>query len=193
MCLLTLSIGIRSSRYYVNPLTGHKINLIITTYEPVVAILRFHSTLVMAYVSGDAIVCAYPCMIRECVGLINSDRLVQRPRVARPLQKYRDRGFTLLHTASEWIPTHICGVHRYCGLTERSLADSATMRINMFSVLGRPLESIDARVRWRLAVSRVCSTTSESNDPLQGWVMCGNGLILCEYLHIYGDVDVLIV
>lgn len=173
--------GIRSSRYYVNPETGRRVNMIMTTNEAVVAPLLFHSTLVMSFVTWDALVCLYPLMARQCVGLVNSDRKIQRPAVERALRKYRDRGFTLMASASEWVPGHLCGRHRYCGATERLLTDPSTMRVNFSSAIGRPVESLNHRVGWRLAVSRACDDTSDADTSVGGWVRRGDGSLLGKY------------
>lgn len=152
-----------------------------TNHDSAIVPLMFHSTVVMNFVTWDAMVCAYPRMLRDSVGLANTDRMNRRSRLDGPLQKYRDRGFRVLRSASEWDPRHVCGQNRYCGATERRLSDAAVMRVSLSNLMGDPIMSFDGCISWKLAVSRRCLAPDEPETSTPGWVKNENGLRFGEY------------
>lgn len=178
--------GIRRTRYYVNPATQRVVNLIMTNYESATATLLFHSTVVMNFVTWDALFCLYPRMLRDGVGLANSDRMDRRSFCEGPLQKYRSRGFRILRSAHEWMPEHICGISGYCGLTERSIFDDATMYIQLSNSVGMPVNSVSRNIAWKLATSHACGDSADGADGADyvastpGWVKTGSGVRLGE-------------
>lgn len=159
-------------------------NLLFTTYEPATATLLFQSTLVMNIITWDAVLCTYPLMVRERVGLVNSDRMDERTLGGAHVRKYRDRGFEFLRTAHYWRATHVCGESGYCGATGRRLTDSTTMRIHLSGAIGQKINSIDDSVSWKLACCSACGYNVESETSSVGWVrsqLCGE-LGECESL-----------
>lgn len=173
-------VGITHTRYYVNVESETVVNLILTTHEPMVSILMDPVTVCMSFVTFDAVVCLYPLMIRDGVGLENSDRGHTIDDAA--LDKYRDCGVEILSSAHDWLSNHVCGVHKHCGATERSLADSATLRVSLENV--HFVDSLDSRIRWRLAMRCACGLTVDSNTSSAGWVKTGAGNMLGMCVHI---------
>ena len=85
-------------------------------------IAKFHSTIVMNYVSWYGLVCLYPNWTLQKKGLITVDNLVSRPCI----KKYENRGFVLLSDNKEVAgpsSAHICGMTAECPETTRDLHD----------------------------------------------------------------------
>ncbi|KAJ7143163.1 hypothetical protein C8R43DRAFT_891895, partial [Mycena crocata] len=74
-----------------------KINIIVVIGEnAAAAIPRFHSSVVMNFVSHFGFVCLYPDMTFQCMGLINTNYLLDRDEMVRTMERiyrYRGRGF----------------------------------------------------------------------------------------------------
>jgi len=86
-------------------------------------IARFHSTVVMNYVSWYGLVCLYPAWTLQKKGLITVDNLISRPCI----EKYENRGFALLHNNKELMDEskpHLCGIAEECPQTVRCQAKS---------------------------------------------------------------------
>ncbi|KAJ7168110.1 hypothetical protein C8R43DRAFT_876763 [Mycena crocata] len=88
-------LGIRRILWFVKG--TFKMNIIVVIGEnAAAAIPRFHSTVVMNFVSHFGFVCLYPNMTFECMGLINTNYLLDRAEMIRTMEhinRYRGRGF----------------------------------------------------------------------------------------------------
>jgi len=85
-------------------------------------IIRFHSTIVMNYVSWYGLVCLYPQWTLRKKGLINVDNLISRSCFT----KYANRGFALSHDnrqLADSLTTHFCEIDAECPKTTRCLHD----------------------------------------------------------------------
>lgn len=166
--------GIARVLYYVNPETGCVLNVVATRLSAPTTIFVFHSTVVMNYITWDAVVCAYPQLLSEHRGLINTDLDQERADTEVCLTKYRSRGFQLHKSALPWFPGHVCGVHKYCGRTLRGLDDSAVLRIGLSSHdIGVSMDVVDPGLRWKLAVRGECGTPGQVVREA-GWVRSGD-------------------
>ncbi|KAG6871433.1 hypothetical protein C0992_010967, partial [Termitomyces sp. T32_za158] len=131
------------------------------TDDSVVPIINFHSTLIMNYMSGTNIVCAYPDLTFNRRGLVNSRRLILSELdydIISPLIKYRRRGFDLAVTLEEWeeYGKHVCGSDPNCPGTTRSFNDSHTFTVNLGSILDL-VDSPRSRVVDTLIAWTLCS------------------------------------
>lgn len=143
----------------------------------------FHSTLVMNYITWNTVVCPYPRMVADHVGLLNSCRLQLSGVVLKCLDKYRDRGFHVLDNAAEW-REHVCEQDPYCGETFRRVDDRGTMRLFYGEESSlEAMDVIDDGLRWKLA-TRVECTLSEDEyyySPNAGLVVTTSNCTLGEH------------
>ncbi|KAJ7723935.1 hypothetical protein DFH07DRAFT_783390 [Mycena maculata] len=105
--------------------------MIVQGEDAALAVFHFHLTIVMNIVCGNGVYCAYPEMMEERVGVLNSSVINGRVRVSRTkncMYKYRGRGFTF----QPWDPKtrciiecelHQCQVDADCPGTTRSIHD----------------------------------------------------------------------
>ncbi|KAK7000257.1 hypothetical protein R3P38DRAFT_2561855 [Favolaschia claudopus] len=113
----------------------HSINVIVVTGDNAAAtIFQFHSTVVMNYLTGHGLLCAYPHLTLNKLSIANpgsnrSDRSMKKVEIC--YNKYRQRGFThveRLNQHSSW-ETHMCGFDKSCPATPRSLYDGGCLFI----------------------------------------------------------------
>ncbi|RXW13812.1 hypothetical protein EST38_g12039, partial [Candolleomyces aberdarensis] len=167
--------GIVEVRIYAHQDSRKIINIIETTLDvSTTAVMLFHTTFVMNFVTWNAIVSTYPLTTSNGEGLLNSYLQDEKPRVKRCLDKYKDRGFTTVHSCEYWKSGHRCGTHGYCGQTTRKLSDTATMRICFTEWSNDNADVIDPVMEWKLACSSNCKD-SDSYQPSAGWVCTGLG------------------
>ncbi|KAK6993066.1 hypothetical protein R3P38DRAFT_2801068 [Favolaschia claudopus] len=111
------------------------INLIIVPGDnPITAIFHFHTTLVMNYISGYGVFCAYPELTLARLATTNTSVVVsetQRRRIGDCIDKYSARGFEMRDRLSDFVDhnPHLCGTDPLCPATIRSLHDSSSLFI----------------------------------------------------------------
>ncbi|TEB19409.1 hypothetical protein FA13DRAFT_1601539, partial [Coprinellus micaceus] len=119
--------GISEVRYYLNRFNGALVNVIeSSTSSSPTAVFFFHSTIVMNYLSWNALISAYPIMTIDRCGILNSCGAKERPRMEECMAKYRRRGYDFVATSLECerLPNqHICGEFEYCAHTVRGIDD----------------------------------------------------------------------
>lgn len=111
--------------------TGRKIDIIVVldTTSPTSAIFRFHSTIVMNYITADGLYVAYPLLLEKRLFLLNFEGSFSRPwpsKMQRVLDKYCDRGFNPVLCDSDLTSfgPHSCGRSTSCAHTYRSCIDN---------------------------------------------------------------------
>ncbi|KAJ2933905.1 hypothetical protein H1R20_g3133, partial [Candolleomyces eurysporus] len=167
--------GVKSVAFYRHP-TARTIVNIIETEDIVVttAIFKFHTTFVMNYVTWNALVCAYPKMTADRVGLVNTHLLDLSSQLVRCLIKYAMRGFRALDRSYDWKKEdHDCSRNGYCSRTSRFVGDEYTMRFTFIDGFGVEPEVIDDRVSWRLNTRYTC-TVKRCYRPMRGFVETGD-------------------
>ncbi|KAK6972184.1 hypothetical protein R3P38DRAFT_2469102, partial [Favolaschia claudopus] len=98
------------------------------------AIFQFHSTIVMNYISGWGVFCAYPELTLEGKSITNLSVLTneeQRKRATYCFDKYGERGIDHRKKLSDhraW-SSHVCGVDPSCPTTFRALHDRTSLFI----------------------------------------------------------------
>jgi len=114
-------------------------------------IAKFHSTIVMNYVSWYGLVSLYPDWTLQKKGLITMDNLMSRPCI----KKYEKRGFVLLSdnkdVAGESSP-HSCGITAECPNTTRNLHDNECAFLP-FEGHCQMLAAYEAAFAWNLPVT----------------------------------------
>ncbi|KAK7037916.1 hypothetical protein R3P38DRAFT_2515719, partial [Favolaschia claudopus] len=118
----------------------HVINLMVmTSGNAAAAIFQFHSTIVMNYISGWGVFCAYPELTMSGKSIANPSALAserERKRAIYCFDKYGERGIDHRGTLSDhkaW-SSHACGVDPSCPTTLRALHDSHSLFIPFASV-----------------------------------------------------------
>jgi hypothetical protein len=112
---------------------------------------RFHSTLVMNYVSWFGLVVLYPEWTLKKCGLIIADTLASRDCVT----KYVERGYALQRDVFELtgpLQEHVCGVDPYCPTTARSLYDGYCF-VEPFEAFEFEFNVCERDMFWLLPVS----------------------------------------
>jgi len=115
----------------------HIVDVIITVSpDAIAAIMGFHSTPVMNWISGDGVFSAYPQLLSKKRGLVNSMGLtlpnfspkLPPANVRMCLKKYFNRGFDIRRNPSCWPgDKHVCCSSVNCPHTVRSMLDHGTM------------------------------------------------------------------
>ncbi|KAK6992983.1 hypothetical protein R3P38DRAFT_2568245, partial [Favolaschia claudopus] len=118
----------------------HIINIIVMPADSAAgAIFQFHSTIVMNYISGWGVFCAYPDLTLRGKSVANHSALAtegQRNRAKTCFVKYGERGIdhqARLSDHKDW-SSHVCGVDPSCPITLRALHDRASLFIPFKSV-----------------------------------------------------------
>jgi hypothetical protein len=117
---------------------GRRVVDVINTTSPdaIAAIVGFHSTPVINWISGDGVFCAYPQLLSKRRGLVNPMGLtlpdftpkLPPANVRACLKKYFDRGFDIRRNPSCWPgEEHDCTSSANCPHTTRSMIDRGTM------------------------------------------------------------------
>ncbi|RXW16444.1 hypothetical protein EST38_g9409 [Candolleomyces aberdarensis] len=90
--------GMRTVVFYRHKTSGTVLNVIESSHPvPTTTIFKFHSTFVMNYISWNGVICAYPKMTADRVGLLNTKDRELTPRMKRCMIKYALRGFETLN------------------------------------------------------------------------------------------------
>ncbi|KAK7035712.1 hypothetical protein R3P38DRAFT_3183528 [Favolaschia claudopus] len=121
----------------------HIINLLIVTGDNAAeAIFRFHSTIVMNFISGYGVLCAYPALTLRKKSIANhgvmADQL-SRDRGRGCFEKYEERGISTkdhLREHALW-SHHVCGSDKSCPSTFRTLHDDGSLFV-AFEAIGTP-------------------------------------------------------
>lgn len=114
-------------------------------------ITRFHSTLVMNYLSWFGLVVLYPEWTVNKRGLI----VVDTPASQQCVTKYVDRGYALYHDVfelTEPLEEHVCQVDPYCPISMRSLYDGHCL-VEAFGPDGFKFEAHERDMTWSFPVS----------------------------------------
>lgn len=125
---------IKSIITYSHTETKRQIDLIISaTTAAESPIFRFHSTMLMNWISGNALFSAYPNLTSSKRGLLNPITFIAPDlppaHVVKCLQKYADRGISLRLRPTAWKDDkHICKQSMICPQTSRSTRDSGCFR-----------------------------------------------------------------
>lgn len=175
-----ISQGIRHIRYFVNPRTRKMINIVITALgSPTSAVLMFHSTLVMNFITWNTVVSAYPAFTARRVGIISTARTRETTGTTNAIQKYEERGYDIKRTAADVAPGHECGTIPGCSLSIRRIDDEHAMWIGFYGCIEERRDVIDVNLTWRLArTQRDCYSIEWESIP--GWVAVEDG-VLGEY------------
>ncbi|KAJ3531477.1 hypothetical protein NMY22_g8136 [Coprinellus aureogranulatus] len=125
-----LGIGIKTVFTLTHQVNGKKLNIIQSaSSSPLVPIAFFHSTLVMNFVHADGLVCAYPDLTFNNIGLLstytmhpsNSGSIIST-RLIGALLKYQERGFTLIEGERD-------DLHQAIRQKERTWSDSSSLHL----------------------------------------------------------------
>lgn len=117
---------------YLHEQTGKKIDVIISleTTSPACSIFKYHSSMVMNYITADGLYIAYPLLLEKRLFIINIEGSHQRPwtqKVQLVFDKYHDRGFQPIVSDTDLGNTfcqHSCGRSTSCPHTHRSCIDN---------------------------------------------------------------------
>jgi hypothetical protein len=135
----------------LHSVSGKSINIITGCEDHVVKIItRFHSTLVMNYVSWFGLVVLYPVWTLNKVGLVTTDT----PSTRKCFAKYAERGYALsreVRLLTRPMEDHVCGEDPYCPTTKRSLHDGHCF-VEPFDVDEFEFEREEDDVAWALSV-----------------------------------------
>jgi len=144
----------------VHPVSHKSVNVTTGLDNHVVKLItRFHSTLVMNYLSWFGLVDLYPEWTMEKRGLIVTDNPASRGCHA----KYVERGYTLYRDVfqlTEPLEEHICSFDPYCPTSVRSLHDGHSL-VEPFDSNGFPFKKSDRDMAWSLPVP--CSFNNGDN------------------------------
>ncbi|KAJ7474498.1 hypothetical protein B0H11DRAFT_2236183 [Mycena galericulata] len=117
----------------------YKINVIVVIGDnALVVLLKFHSTIVMNFVSFHGIFCAYPELTEHNMGLASPAFWMEGPSFRRKkegIEKYRARGaemYTKLTDISAFA-SHECGVDANCPSTVRYMHDGKGKFVPLFA------------------------------------------------------------
>ncbi|KAH6910965.1 hypothetical protein BKA70DRAFT_1099687 [Coprinopsis sp. MPI-PUGE-AT-0042] len=166
--------GIDAIWYFRNRKTNAIINVIVTkTHSPLPAIIGFHSTLVMNFISYFGIVSLYHEGTAKKQGWYNGTGRMKR-RDERWADKYRSRGFHIFKNSQDGqdaIGWHKCGSSPRCTQTIRSLFDNG-VHVYKFPGYGfrraaELLETLEPWFVWRLA-TRTCAVRDDP-DRVHGF------------------------
>ncbi|KAJ7511765.1 hypothetical protein B0H11DRAFT_1700047 [Mycena galericulata] len=112
---------------------AHKIDVLVVEGDnALLALFRFHSTIVMNFISHKGVYCAYPDLTMNHLSVANTEYLADPMTAARTnrcLEKYRRRGVQtetqvgIGHKSRKGYRTHECGVDPNCSTTLRSVHD----------------------------------------------------------------------
>ncbi|RXW15706.1 hypothetical protein EST38_g10150 [Candolleomyces aberdarensis] len=151
--------GINDVIYYRHSKTNAVLNIIETAQAvPTTAIFKFHSTFVMNYLTSNALVCAYPKMTADHVGLVNTPSPNLTFRTVRCLVKYGVRGFNALDRSYDWKnQVHNCHSFPYCGRCRRVVGDRFTLCIAFSAGIGAVPNVIDPKLSWTLSSRYDCN------------------------------------
>ncbi|KAH6871272.1 hypothetical protein BKA70DRAFT_1241915 [Coprinopsis sp. MPI-PUGE-AT-0042] len=159
---LAIQSAVRSVSIMTNIHTGYLISIIQSSSDsPLALVVAYHSTLLMNWISWDALSCAYPALTMNYI-VYN--------RVEKDLERYRARGFHIFESCTD-LPYHSledCARGRsqefsmpdgnqfrsdvynlYCKWAVREVDDWATF-VSPFEGVDR-LDADDALVRWKLS------------------------------------------
>jgi hypothetical protein len=166
--------GIANVKIFKHSTYDKVINLI-ETKLPVAtsAVMLFHSTPVMNFITWNSFVSAYPRMTDEWIGMVNSHRKEPINKMKECLKKYEARGFVFVDP-KEWLGEHVCGSQGYCSKTVRSILDETTMRLDFTSLSNEATEVVDPGLSWKLS-SRYDCQGGGKYDPKFGLVRTGAG------------------
>ncbi|KAK7040608.1 hypothetical protein R3P38DRAFT_2513997, partial [Favolaschia claudopus] len=121
----------------------HVINLLVVPGDNAVdAIFRFHSTIVMNFISGYGVFSAYPALTLRKKSVANRAVLfdhISQDRADRCFEKYTGRGITTKYDLREhhlW-SSHVCGSDKSCPSTFRTLHDDGSLFV-AFESTGAP-------------------------------------------------------
>lgn len=101
----------------------------VTAQNPLKSLYKFHSTIVMNFISSRGIYSAYPRLTSEMRGLKNTYAIAysaQPPQLVNAcFDKYANRGIDLAPTLARWpeYDGHVCGISGSCPHTDRRLGD----------------------------------------------------------------------
>lgn len=145
---------------------GHRFIQVISTISenPLKSLYKFHSTIVMNFVSARGICCAYPRLTSQRRGLKNRYAITSSPQpsvlILACFDKYQRRGFDLAVNLSRWpeYRGHVCGVCGSCPYTDRCLADKHELFI--------PFDGVENMKRPSLAYN------ADLDQPLWSLVRC---------------------
>ncbi|KAJ7603322.1 hypothetical protein DFH06DRAFT_1022341 [Mycena polygramma] len=137
------------------------------------ALFYFHSTVVMNFINGHAIYCAYPDLTlrkksRPSPNMLLAESTLQRTRTFNAIAKYRQRGVTFSDELG--FTTHTCGTDGNCPMTTRTLHDGIGILTALPTRTTRALNPRDVidgmhSVRWLLG-GRGCQIANRSTfDP----------------------------
>ncbi|RXW16787.1 hypothetical protein EST38_g9063 [Candolleomyces aberdarensis] len=163
--------GMKSVAFFRHRTANSIVNIIETDGTvATTAVFKFHTTFVMNYVTWNAIVCAYPKMTSDHVGLVNTHLLDIPSRMVRCLIKYAMRGFTPLERVYDWKKEdHDCGEVGYCGRSNRYVGDKYTLRMAFNDGFAIVPDVINERVSWRLNSRYLCAA-KRIYRPQRGFV-----------------------
>ncbi|KAK7054076.1 hypothetical protein R3P38DRAFT_3171590 [Favolaschia claudopus] len=142
----------------------HIINLLVVAGENApAAIFRFHSTIVMNFISGYGVFCGYPELTLRKKSIANHSVLqdkISRSRALVCFEKYESRGVLThddLRGHDGWV-SHVCGTDKSCPSTLRSLHDDGSLFVS-FQSTSTPecppiMHSGFASVLWSLGGTR---------------------------------------
>jgi len=136
----------------IHPTSRRSVNVMTSIDDHVVKpITRFHSTLVMNYLSWFGLVVLYPEWTLDKRSLIVANAHTS----VECIMKYVDRGYTLyrnLFDITSPSPAHICEVDAYCPLSERSLHDGHCA-VESFEEGELGFVAYERDMRWKLPMS----------------------------------------
>ena len=116
----------------------HRIDVIISgTDDPITPVFEFHSTVIMNFITAEAICCAYPSLTLRQKSIVNPYALYQHPLGRTSLgswEKYEERGIE--YTCC---PCNL-GRKRLCCCKACSLLDGACMWVNVLALPCAPYD-----------------------------------------------------
>ncbi|KAF6746717.1 hypothetical protein DFP72DRAFT_855075 [Ephemerocybe angulata] len=139
---------------------GQKINVIVSVGQAILPLIRFHSTLVMNYISHHGVVVLHRLTLGR-IGIKNLSPEGMSSRTKRCYAKYHKRGFHILGRAPDG---HVCEKDGDCLQTPRSLFDEHVEHFKFPGYEDEPehvLRLSEARIlRWRSAAASSCKSSS---------------------------------
>ncbi|KAG6908039.1 hypothetical protein DXG01_006401 [Tephrocybe rancida] len=169
-----------------------KINLVVGTDSAITPIFHFHSSVVMNFISADAVYCAYPELTFNWRNMVNSNVTLPadvvalktfRERAKLCLEKYRDRGYEARRELT-WkeFEYHNCKQEWSCPRTRRNTWDKGGFTLPIHCMLGKThMSSKKYRSRFELwsleqpgaedckvrniIVGRICAILNSSSHP----------------------------
>jgi hypothetical protein len=145
----------------VHPISHKSINVMTGLDSHVVKLItRFHSTLLMNYLSWFGLVDLYPEWTLEKRSLVVTDT----PASQECQAKYVDRGYTVHHNVAELmrpLQAHVCQADPYCPTSTRSLHDGHCL-VEPFEPDGFDMNTFERNMTWSLPV--LCSFNSPDGE-----------------------------